>query len=174
MSEPLEILLSPLEASDIQGVHSLWSDASATLYTNFPHIPNIDQSREHLAKVFNFYAKNSLHFGPYKIHLNNGTFLGLCGGDIADENEQKYEIWYFIHRAFWGKKIATAAVNELLRVMSESRRVKVLKAEAVVDNTASWKFLERLGFERTEYRQADHKKEGRVFDRYVYTKHVIT
>ena len=149
-------------------MHSLWSDEQAVFYTNFPYIPDVKGCQERLTKMLSFYAKTSQHFGPYTIRSEDGTFLGLAGGDASDLEQQVYEIWYFIQRPHWGRKVATAAVSELLSMMSSSGRVRRIKAEAVVDNEPSWKFLESQGFKRKERLTGAHKKDGRVFDRYVY------
>jgi RimJ/RimL family protein N-acetyltransferase len=164
------VSLVPLSSDDAEAVYSLWSDESATLYTNFPYIPHLEGCRIHLQKVLSYYSTNPFHFGPFTIRSQDGTFLGLCGGDVVDERSQKYEIWYFIQRFFWGQKIATKAVEKLLLVMSESGRVETATAHAVVNNEPSWKFLEARGFKRTAFLSEGHKKDGRVFDLYVYSR----
>lgn len=37
----------------------------------------------------------------------------------------------------------------------------LIKAEAVIDNEPSWRFLEKLGFHRTNILPDAHKKDGR-------------
>jgi len=170
MIEKSQLTLLPVDFADVHDVHSVWADESATLYTNFPYIPDIEGCRIRLANVLSHYSKSPLHFGPYTIRSLDGTFLGLCGGDVANAENLEYEIWYFIHRSCWGRKVATRAVRELLRVMSGSGRVNVVKAKSVVDNEPSWRFLQSLGFKRTATLPDGHKKEGRVFDCYVYSK----
>jgi RimJ/RimL family protein N-acetyltransferase len=63
--------------------------------------------------------------------------------------------------------------QHLLEHMKSSGRFKVVRAEAVVDNEPSWRFLEKRGFIRTEQIPAGHKKNGKTWDRYCYSKEII-
>ncbi|MFL5815201.1 MAG: GNAT family N-acetyltransferase [Bdellovibrionia bacterium] len=167
-----EIEFTDLCADDFDGVHSLWSDEEATLFTNFPYLPTKDECRQRLGKMLAYYGQNPNHFGPYVIRSKVGEFLGLTGGDEDTSSPGTYEIWYFVQRDHWGKKVATTAVRHLLELMHRSGRVKRYKAEAVVENEPSWRFLEKLGFHRVSMVPAGHKKGDRTWDRYVYSKEI--
>ena len=164
----MEIILEKLNFDNPEEVHLLWSDEEATLFTNFPYLPSVEECRLRLIKMKNYYAQRSDHFGPFAIRSNDGAFLGLAGADAGDLKGE-FEIWYFIHRQMWGKKIATTAITSLISLM-EASGVDSIKAESVVDNRASWLFLERLGFKRTETLPGAHKKNGIAWDRYVYRR----
>ena len=97
--------------------------------------------------------------------------MGLTGGD-AGTVPGEYEIWYFVRRDMWGKKIATQAVALLLEQMKNSERVQLIKAEAVVNNERSWRFLEKLGFQRKQILPDGHEKNGMKWDRYLYAMDV--
>lgn len=163
----MEIKLEKFRFEEADDIHSLWSDEAATLYTNFPYLPTIEQCRERLAKMKNYYEQSHEHFGPFSIRSASGDFLGLTGGD-AGSTPGEYEIWYFVRRDMWGKKVATSAVKALLEMMRANQKVHSIKAEAVVDNEASWRFLEKLGFKRSKTVPEGHQKNGKFWDRYVY------
>lgn len=163
----MELKLEKFRFEEAEDVHSLWSDEDATLYTNFPYLASIEQCRERLIKMKNYYGQSLEHFGPFSIRSLNGEFLGLAGGD-AGSTPGEYEIWYFVRRDMWGMKVATSAVKLLLQDMKDSEKFLSIKAEAVVDNEPSWRFLEKLGFKRMSTIPEGHKKNGRVWDRYVY------
>jgi RimJ/RimL family protein N-acetyltransferase len=167
-----EISFTRLNLDDLDGVHSLWSDEAATLYTNFAFLPTKEECRGRLERTLAFYEKSADHFGPFVIRSKEGNFLGLTGGDSISGTPGTYEIWYFVERSHWGKKVATKAVQHLMKLMADSGRVRVLKAEAVVDNEPSWRFLEKLGFQRSDIISGGHKKNGRTWDRYSYSKSV--
>ncbi len=165
----MEIELDRFKFDETDEVHTLWSDESATLFTNFPFLATKQECRERLIKMKNYYGQRNDHFGPFSIRSKSGAFLGLTGGD-AGEVSGEFEIWYFVRRDMWGNKVATRAVTSLLDLMKSSNRVNSLKAEAVVDNQASWRFLEKLGFIRIGTLAQAHKKNGKTWDRYVYEK----
>jgi len=162
-----------LNLDDVDGVYSLWSDEGATLFTNFKYLATKDECQQRLEKMMAFYGQNRDHFGPFVIRGTDGNFLGLTGGDADGSAPGTYEIWYFVRRDYWGKKVATTAVQHLLGLMKNSGRVKLVRAEAVVDNEPSWRFLEKLGFSRSGQILAGHKKNGKTWDRYCYSMPVI-
>lgn len=164
----MELFLEKLNFTEVDDVHSLWSDESATLYTNFPYLATREECLQRLEKMKTRYGQRSDHFGPFAIRSKQGEFLGLTGGD-ASQVLGEYEIWYFIRREMWGQKIATTAVRLLLETMKRSDRVHSIKAEAVVDNQPSWRLLEKLSFQRTAVLPGAHKKNGKTWDRYVYS-----
>ncbi len=165
----MKLTLENYNYDNPQEVHGLWSDEQATLFTNFPYLPTIEGCQLHLIKMKEYYGKRCDHFGPYALRSLDGDFLGLAGAD-AGEVQGEFEIWYFIHRQMWGKRVAKTAVSSLISLMEASARVTSTKAEVVVENRASWLFLEALGFRRVETLYGAHKKNGLAWDRYVYRR----
>lgn len=164
----MKVILERFKFTEVDEVHSLWADEAATLYTNFPYLATWEECRQRLTKMMNYYGQRNDHFGPFAIRSNDGKFLGLTGAD-AGQVPGEYEIWYFVRRDMWGKKIATSSVTLLLEMMKSSGKVGSIKAEAVVDNQPSWLFLEKLGFQRVNILHGAHKKNGKAWDRYVYS-----
>lgn len=71
--------------------------------------------------------------------LVDGTVVGSVGSYTDDGRR---EVTYWIGREFWGRGIATAALQAFLR--QETRRP--LYARAAADNAASIRVLEKCGF----------------------------
>ncbi len=165
----MELSLEKLKFDNPEEVHGLWSDEEATLFTNFPFLPTVEDCQLRLTKMSHFYGKRSDHFGPFSVRSPDGSFLGLTGAD-AGEGKGEFEIWYFIHRRMWGKKVATTAVSSLLNLMEASGRVDSISARVVIDNKASWRFLEGLGFNRVSTLPNSHEKNGVLRDCYVYRR----
>ena len=65
-----------------------------------------------------------------------------------DPNGQM-ELGYWIGRAFWGRGYATEAGRAAIAMARDSFRLTKLKAGHFVDNPASGRVLEKLGFRRT-------------------------
>jgi ribosomal-protein-alanine N-acetyltransferase len=164
----MKLQLEKFKFEEAEDVHVLWSDEAATLYTNFPYLPTLEECQQRLLKMKKYYGQNADHFGPFVIRSIDGKFLGLAGGD-AGQNPGEFEIWYFVRRDMWGKKVATSAVSLLLDLMKKSNKVNRIKAEAVVENESSWRFLEKLGFARKDTLIGSHQKNGQTWDRYLYS-----
>lgn len=73
-------------------------------------------------------------------------------GDVAflikRDDERQAMIGYSLARPYWGNGYAFDAVSGLLSYLFGELRLHRVAAECDVENTASWKLLEKLGFRR--------------------------
>jgi ribosomal-protein-alanine N-acetyltransferase len=168
MPENIELILKKLELSDAPEMFQLFSDKTAVQMTNWPHLTTLEESTKKIEQIIQRYSSNPLHFGPLIIRLKEGQFVGVMGADAQDSSNGIYEAWYFLHRLYWGRGLATQAVKQLLELLVASGRVKNVKATAVVENVASWRLLEKHGFKRKGVIAGGHTKHGQNLDLYEY------
>lgn len=79
--------------------------------------------------------------------VNNQTILldNIVVGSIAKfVLENKSEITYWIDKTYWGRGIATKALNELLTIETQ----RPMFGRVAFDNFGSQKVLEKCGFEK--------------------------
>jgi RimJ/RimL family protein N-acetyltransferase len=70
---------------------------------------------------------------------------GTIAGTIASFGiDDQTEVTYWVDRAFWGRGIASAALQTFVGMISE----RPLFARAASDNAGSLRVLERAGFQR--------------------------
>jgi RimJ/RimL family protein N-acetyltransferase len=74
-----------------------------------------------------------------KAILWKGQLAGTVGSFVS---EGKPQVTYWIGKQFWGNGIATEALRELLRIVTE----RPLYASTASDNVASMRVLEKCGF----------------------------
>jgi RimJ/RimL family protein N-acetyltransferase len=172
MSDAGPLQFSQLAASDTAEVFLLWSDFETVKLTNWAHTPTLDECAERMRKVMDHYGQEARHFGPCTIRFASGRFVGLVGADLFDADRDEYEVWYVLRRDEWGKGVATRAVAELLRRMTESGRVRRAMATAVTSNVASWRLLERQGFSRERTIAGGFLKHGLALDLYQYGREI--
>ncbi len=107
------------------------------------------------------------------------NFAVLYQGSVAGSmgiilNEDVYrntvEIGYFIGEPFWGKGIATAAVNSLCSYVEQRFKPTRIMARIYAHNKASMKVLEKNGFELESVQRKAAIKNGVVLDVYVWVK----
>lgn len=77
--------------------------------------------------------------------------IGDVAFHIKKDDERQALIGYSLARPFWRHGYAFEAVSELLRYLFSELDLHRLIAECDVDNMASWKLLEKLGFRREAY-----------------------
>lgn len=84
------------------------------------------------------------------------TLIGTVGTHLVGADE--IEIGYWFSTAHQGRGFATEAVAGLLAALVEAYRHRRIFAECRPENLASWRLLERLGFEPDG---TDGKRDGR-------------
>jgi RimJ/RimL family protein N-acetyltransferase len=90
-----------------------------------------------------------------KIMLKDGTLIGFVGLGGNPVNTA-----YALGRKFWGKGYATEAMRAFLEDSIAIHALEEVTAGAFIDNPASQKVLEKLGFKKTGKKM--HKASGRL------------
>jgi RimJ/RimL family protein N-acetyltransferase len=85
-----------------------------------------------------------------------GSVLSYVG-DIGPE------VSYWIGREFWGRGVATTALNEFLKLQT----TRPIFARAAADNAGSLRVLEKCGFVITGQEQGYANARGALIDEYV-------
>ena len=110
--------------------------------------PDGDDRDSYLAKLRKIVANDEI---TKKVIVLEGKVVGSVGAFVVDGDT---EVTYWIRRDLWGHGLATAALAELLSVVT----VRPLWARAAADNVGSARVLLRNGFvragEETSYVEA--------------------
>lgn len=101
----------------------------------------------------------------------NGKIAGSIGCVPKNDVYRKsIEIGYFIGESFWGKGIATTAVQQLVQYVLQRFDVVRIFAEVFEHNLASMRVLQKNGF----YLEGIHRKavvkNNQVMDAYIWVK----
>jgi RimJ/RimL family protein N-acetyltransferase len=80
--------------------------------------------------------------------LETGVLMGAAGLKPI-ENTAQFHIGYWLGRPFWGQGHATEAVRCILDYAERTFGPGCVLAEVYVDNTASRRLLEKVGFRAT-------------------------
>lgn len=158
------LVLETVGEIDAPALFPIWSDHDVTKFTMIRNIRGIDDCKARIRRQMGWGAENSI--GPFVIK-EEGRVIGYCGGRKNESDEM--EIFYHIARDRWGQGLGTEIARKLVDMVFEERKASRVKAEAVVQNVASWKILERLGMKRVEVKEDAFENEEGIFDFYVYT-----
>ena len=74
----------------------------------------------------------------------DGAFIGMCGVDRLEAGIWEFGYWY--GRPYWRQGYATEAARAVMRFAFEELDAMLLTAGWFVDNPASGRVLEKLGF----------------------------
>lgn len=79
----------------------------------------------------------------------NGEKIGTCGFHRWNREKGEIEMGYDLQPAYWRKGYTTEALSAIIKFAKEEMKVKKIFAHISVDNTASIKTAEKLGFKQT-------------------------
>jgi len=106
------------------------------------------------------------------------TNLAICVDDRAvgsigitpgtDIERVNAEIGYWIGKPYWGRGIGSAALRGMTRYAIEQFRLTRVFAIPFVENTASIRVLEKVGYVREGVMRRSAIKDGRIRDQYLY------
>jgi 8-oxo-dGTP diphosphatase len=134
--------LEPADAPAIAGLAGEWEVARYTARIPHPLTPA-------LAAEFVAHAAQALAEGSEYVlaieRLADRRLVGCVGFFFEAGTPQ---IGYWIGRPFWGRGLATETVRRLVRLLFEDFAAEAVGAEAMAENAASARVLEKAGFTR--------------------------
>jgi ribosomal-protein-alanine N-acetyltransferase len=145
--ETERLLLRPLTNVDLEFVFQHFSDPDVNRYL-------LDEEpitmREQAQDIIDFYA---LPEGkPYKrwviVNKTDLRAMGTCGYHQWQKVHHRAEIGYDLEKASWKQGIMTEALQAMLQYGFEHMALNRIEALVYLENDASVRLLERLGFQK--------------------------
>lgn len=135
--------LRELNTNDAQMFYALNLDPEVTRYTGDTAFHSISEAWDFLDN----YNDYKLHgFGRWAIiHKETHEKWGWCG--LKRRESGFVDMGYRIFQDYWGKGCATEVGKACVNHAFEKLNLDEIIAEAVVENSASFRVMERLGFQ---------------------------
>lgn len=161
--ETKRLFLRRFTVDDAQFTLTLLNEPSFLRYIGDKKVRNLEDARQYILNgPVASYERNG--FGLYLVELReSNTPIGMCGL-IKREELPDPDIGFAFLPDFWSKGFAFEAAAAVLRDAREGLRLEDLLAITSLDNEASIKLLQRLGFrfERLTKLSAD-REQVRLF-----------
>jgi RimJ/RimL family protein N-acetyltransferase len=146
--ETARLRLRPFVAADLDDLFLLFSDPEVMRYVGNGVFARAE-TEQLLERMLGHWPR--LGFGMWALHDKaSGRFVGRCGiKPLGDTPE--IELGYSLHRAFWGRGMATEASVASIRFGFETANLSRIVAIARPENVQSRRVMEKVGmtFERT-------------------------
>lgn len=121
------------------------SDREVTKYLHEP-LTTPQKAKEVLAEII-LPQYQLYNHGRWAVHLKeNNEFMGWCGLKYRAERNE-VDLGYRFMKKYWGMGYATEAGQQCLQYGFQTLNLKEIVAAAHIDNKASQKVLEKLGFQ---------------------------
>ena len=136
-----------------------------TLRDHMPHPYTLAHAEEYLRKVQHQQPELSLC-----IDVDGRAVGGISLHPSEDVHRLTAELGYWLAEPFWGRGIATAAVNAIVGHGFALLPLVRIEAHVFANNPASARVLEKAGFTFEGRLARNVIKEGRILDSLVYSR----
>ena len=143
------IKLRLIELSDLESIHNLHSLPETDAYNALGIPETIEDTKSAIEPWVLDNQSNEIKNYTFAIDTkSNGAFMGLFGLKLGNNKHKRAEVWYKIHSDYWNKGYATESLKAILNFGFEILKLHRIEAGCAVDNTASFKVLEKSGMIR--------------------------
>ena len=140
------LILKPLGIEYLKTVHAYASEPENTKY--MVRLPNetIQETIDFLTSADNEWMKEQPSFYEFAV-IYEDRQIGAVS--IYLKENLSGELGWIINKKYWGQGFAYEAAEALLDYAKKELKIRHLIAHCDVDNTASYRIMEKLGMTRT-------------------------
>ena len=150
--ETERLLLRMYHADELEAVYQLITDKDVTRF--FPDYYTVEKDYVLTSLPRRIERWRKYGFGQLGVfEKESEKLIGYCGLQHLD-NTEEVEVYYGLHKKFWGKGLATEAAKAILRYGFEQIELPRIVAATHPKNTDSQKVLSRLGMAQGSNRRS--------------------
>ena len=146
--ETERLILRKFKQDDFDAVHSYADCAENLIYMMWG--PNTEEQTRDFINMSIAQAEESpcVNYN-YAVELkNHGKVIGGCGIYISDDDDNKAEIGWLLHRGYWLKGYGTEIGEALLQFSFEELNLHRIVARCDAENIGSYRVMEKIGMRR--------------------------
>lgn len=158
-----------LTSADIENVHKLHSLPETDEFNTLGIPENIQTTEKILTEWLNLQKQEPRNSHIFCIDKNDDNkFIGLIAINLGKVNYKTAEVWFKIHKDHWRQGYTTEALTRLLKYGFNDLKLHRIEAGCAVENIASIKTLEKVGFIREGIKRKKLPIRGEWKDNYFY------
>lgn len=161
------LLLRDFQESDLPVMFALMSDPIFMRYEGLPDSEEQTRTRLEL-NLSSIQAEPRKEFRLVITQPPENQMIGYVSLRLNHADISEWEIGWGVAPARWGQGIASEAARAVLRFAFDTLNVNRVVAFCHVDNTASWRVMEKIGMQREGRLREQRWLNGEKFDEYLY------
>lgn len=143
--ETRRLLLRQATKEDVKAVFAVFSDPKVTQFHNLDTFTHLDEASKVVERrIKGFKSGRGIRWAITRKEDN--YLIGSCGFTWLKEINAA-EVSYELKNQFWRQGIMSEALSIILQYGFDSREIQFVIAEVMLENLASRKLLEKLGFQ---------------------------
>ena len=147
---------------DTNAVFAIFTDPKVTRFHNLNTFKHLDEARKVIEqRRQGFIGGKGIRWGI--VHREYSRLIGSCGFTWDDAGEEA-EVGYELISEFWQQGIMSEALTTILQYGFECKRFQSVIAQIMLENAASKKLLEKLGFQTQGIIKRQGYWKGKYYD----------
>lgn len=143
--ETKRLWLRQATPEDVEAVFAVFCDLKVTQFHDLDTFACLDEASKVIERrAKGFESGRGIRWAI--VHKQNNSLIGSCGFTWHDEANAA-EVGYELKSQFWRQGIMSEALNAILQYGFSSREIQFVIAEVMLENVASKRLLEKLGFQ---------------------------
>ncbi len=138
------LLLRRLRMEDAGDIFAYASDPQVTPYLIWETHRSLEDTCEFLTRTLQNYRNGGLPVWAIE-HRGHKKVIGTCGFAAIAFAHARGEVGYVIGRPYWRQGFMTEALRAVLAYCFDVLQLNRVEARCDVDNTASWRTMEKAG-----------------------------
>lgn len=164
-----KVYFKALNMEDAQEVHTYASDPEVSIFIGWNLMKSLEETREHIKLMLNRESAGT-HLYASIVLKSTHEIIGTAMIFNFDEEANKAEIGYLIHRDHWGKGYGTEIVTLMTDFAFQSLHLHKLYAFVVDANIGSARILEKNGYELEGRLKDNYFIEDKYYDAFLFGK----
>ena len=160
------LVLRKILKKDLDDVFEYASDEKVPEFLLWHPHKNKEYTKAYLSYITKLYKKGKFYDWGITIE---GKLIGTVGFTAIDLNNNCAEIGYVLNSSFWGKGIATEAVEEIIKFGFNVLSFNRIEALFLPQNSASRNVLKKCGMQFESVKRSALVVKGEVSDVEVYS-----
>lgn len=163
------LILTEVTLDDLNDIYELHSLPEIDEFNTLGIPENIEVTKKFLNTLIADQTKVPRSVYAWKIiKVEDNTFVGLAGMNVANNRFKLGEIYYNIHPTHWGNGFATEVGKQLISFGFDFLELHKIEAGVQTENVKSIRVLEKLGMTREGLRRKILPIRGEWKDNYHY------
>ncbi len=160
------LILRPLQLTDLDDLFEYAQDPAVFQPGMWQPYGSYESAKRHLETVLSHYFDGLLWWALE--HKADGKMIGRCELSHVDRDDKHAEIGYALNSNYWRQGLMTEAMNRIINYALKEMKLNRIQAYVLIDNTRSYKLLEKMGFEREGHLREFSQVKGYPEDVYIY------
>lgn len=139
-------IIRNISEDDYEDIYIIYGDIEVMRYDMNNLLKSLDDAKNNI-KLINKAISNKWFIRCAVIDKQTNDFIGTIALHHFEFDKNKVQIGYNLKKSYWGRGIMTNVLNSIIDYLKSNSSIEILEASINIENIASIKLVEKLGFE---------------------------